>query len=116
MAALASKRESVNSVFDYVLFPEDYLDQVGVSSEQTKGDTPDDRVNEELHLDASHLELNPVANLVTLVHTGYHDEGNSVELPRYTPSGIRPLIRQFLDSGDLDEAKVSPGVLNKVRQ
>ena len=112
VAALASERESVNSVFDYVLFPEDYLDQVGVSSEQTKGKTPDDTVNGELHLDASHVEANAVASLVTLVHADYRNSG---ALPRYTPGKIKPLIRRFLDSGDLDEARVSPGVLEKVR-
>ena len=111
VAALASNREAV-SVVDYVLFPEDYLNQVGVPSEQTKGETPDDRVNEELHLDTGHLELIPVANLVTLVHADYR---NSAKLPRYTPGKIKPLVRRFLDSGDLDEARVSPGVLKKVR-
>ena len=115
VAALASKRESVNSVFDYVLFPEDYLDQVGVSSEQTKGETPDDRVNEELHFDACHVELNSIANLVTLVYAGCRDEGNSVELHRFTPSTIKALIGRFLDPGDLAEARVTPGVLKMFR-
>ena len=113
MAALASERESVNSVFDYVLFPESYLDQVGMSSEQTKGKTPDDTVNEELHVDASHVEAKPLADLVTLVHGDYH---NPADLPRYTPGKIKSLVNRFLESGDLDEARVSPGVLEKVRQ
>lgn len=115
VAALASKRDAVVA-FDYVLFPEDYLDRVGVPSEETKGDTPDGRVNEELHLDAGHFEATAVANLVTLVYAGQYDDGNPVELHRYTPTKIKQLIRQFLDSGDLDQARVNPGVLKRLPQ
>lgn len=114
LAALGSTRDSVAAV-DYVLFPEGFLEEAGVPSEVTAGDTPDEEVNSEMHLDVGHLELLAVANLVTRVHVAWRDTDSSVELCRCKPGEMKALIRRFLDSGDLSETSVTPGVLKKVR-
>ena len=114
VAALGSNGNSVG-VVDYVVFPESLLATAGVPWEGTLGDTPDGMVNEDLHIDAGHLEALPVATLATLVHTGwYDDEESAVELCRVTKKEAKQLIARFLDSGDLDEGRIDLGVLKKV--
>lgn len=97
VSALAANCEKIAN-FDCILFDEKILNNVGIKSEQTKGDTPDEVVNN-CHLDL--IELSAL-KLVELAKQAL----NQGEVKRFLPQDITELLVDSIQKGYINKAKM----------
>jgi len=109
VAALAAKCDSIAN-FDYVLFEETILKEIGIKSEQTKGQTPDETVNN-CHLDLIELSAFRLVDLAKQVL----DRG---EVGRFSLPEVTNLLVESIQKGYLNEAKMGlkPKEIEKINK
>ncbi len=97
VAALAANCDKIAN-FDYVLFEDTILKDIGIKSEQTKGETPDETVNN-CHLDLIELSAFRLVDLAKQVL-------NRGKVERFSPSEVTNLLAESIHKGYLDKAKM----------
>ena len=105
--ALAATRDEI-SLMDYAVFEGSSLESLGITIRQSKGDTPDQDVNE-LHYDLESLTVKRLAQLTEIVSTGEHERiprqdikaslHEAVRVGRLSMARIRPKMRESLSEG-----------------
>ncbi len=96
ITALASKRNHV-ALLDYVIFDDSDLDSLGITVQQTEGDTPDTVANE-LHYELGGLTVARLVHLANIVSVGTHK--------RITKKEIKSGLQEAVKAGQLNTAKI----------
>ncbi len=94
--ALAANREDITTM-DYAVFADSRLRELGITVQQTKGDTPDETVNE-LHYELGNLTVERLALLTRIVYAGDHK--------RIRRRQIKELLSEAARSRRLDEKRI----------
>lgn len=94
--AMAATKQEI-ALVDYIVFDGSSLESLGVTIQQTKGDTPDSGVNE-LHYDLGNLTLKRLAQLTEIVSAGEHE--------RIRRSDVKELLCAAARSGQLNVASI----------
>ena len=94
--ALAANREDITTL-DYAVFDDSCLRDLGITVQQTRGDTPDETVNE-LHYELGNLTVDRLALLTRIVYAGEHK--------RIHRRQINELLSEAARSRRLDEKKI----------
>ncbi len=105
LAALASTKGHIDPV-DYAYINESEVIDIGVKLHMVKGDTPDDFVNS-LHVDLIELTSDKLSELAKL----------SIKLStskRLNVRKVKKIIKDNIDSGNIDQTKVAEGILTKL--
>ncbi|MEH2299367.1 MAG: hypothetical protein V7K88_10110 [Nostoc sp.] len=97
VAALAANCDRIAN-FDYVLFEEKILKDIGIKSEHTKGETPDETVNN-CHLDLIELSAFRLVDLAKQIL----DRG---KVERFSPLKVTNLLADSIKKGYLNKAKM----------
>ncbi|MEH2154888.1 hypothetical protein [Nostoc sp.] len=98
VAALAANCDKIAN-FDYVLFQETILKDIKIKSEQTKGETPDETVNN-CHLDLIELSAFRLVDLAKQVL----DRG---EVKRFLVREVTNFLADSIQKGYINKAKMS---------
>lgn len=106
LAALAANRPNLDKL-DYTVFDLNVVSQLGITTTQTPGDTPDDVVNS-WHQDLTHLTATTVANL------GMEIKRSAIRVGRKSAKEIRILIRQGVASKHIEPTKLKSYLAEKV--
>jgi hypothetical protein len=107
VAALAASREKVDKL-DYLLFPQDHLQAVGVDVSPATGNTPDEQVNAN-HRDLTHLSAQKVLALTSKVWS------ENLGLVRIDPRRVVQLVADAVRSGRIPIDRLRPMVRDDVR-
>jgi hypothetical protein len=105
VAALAAGRDSIANL-DYALFDQQILSAIGIKIKDTKGGSPDEKVNS-WHRDLMELSATKLMELAKAIQTKAAKE-------RILPKDIIRFIKQAAESGQIDLAKLKPGVKVKI--
>ncbi|MEH1790342.1 MAG: hypothetical protein V7L23_33460 [Nostoc sp.] len=97
VSALAANSDKIAN-FDYILFEETILKDVGIKSEQTKADTADETVNN-CHLDLVEL---PAFRLVDLAGQAL----NKGKVDRFLVQQVTSLLVDSIQKGYLNKSKI----------
>ena len=103
--ALASNRDYPDNL-DYAVFDDTTLVSTGIAISQQDGDTPHYKVNE-LHYDVSNLTVERLTVLAHAISKGAH--------VRVLRKVIEAEIQEAMRAGVLDEDKMKPKLLQKIR-
>ena len=107
IAAVAATKKNVEQV-DFVLFPEELLESVGIKVQQVNGNTPDPVANRTWHFDILELTVRHIAVLAAAIN----ERG---ELGRKHEPDIKQLLRDGLESLRLEESLMKPELVAKLR-
>lgn len=105
VVALAASRDHVANI-DYAIFDDDELIVQGIDITQTVGETPDKTANM-LHHDIHNLTVRQIELLARTIALADHT--------RIHRRDIQTMLRDALQSGDLEPDVVRPGVLTRIR-
>ena len=105
VVALAASRDHVANI-DYAVFDDDELIAQGIGITQTVGETPDKTANM-LHHDIHNLTVRQIELLARTIALADHT--------RIHRRDIQTMLRDALQSGDLEPDVVRPGVLTRIR-
>ncbi|MXX21344.1 MAG: hypothetical protein F4W68_03665 [Cenarchaeum sp. SB0661_bin_35] len=94
--ALAANRENITNM-DYAVFDESCLRPLGITVQQTKGETPDEYANK-LHYELGDLTVERLALLTKIAYTGKHE--------RIRQKHIKELLSEAARSRQLDENRI----------
>ncbi len=100
-AALADNRDHPEAKLDVFLFDERILESSGVKSVSAPGETNDEAINKNLHIDIIELTTEKLCNLVTAVSR------SDVQLKRFTPKEVKGLIKDARENGYLPKSQES---------
>src|SRR5262249_40354941 len=89
--------------FDYVLFPEEMLEEAGLATETSRGDLPDNDANAKWHRDIVKISARKLITLVALIH-------QRCSVARYLEEDVIELIRKFSESGFIEKKRLKPGI------
>jgi hypothetical protein len=95
IAGMAATRETADK-FDYVLFPEDVLNQAGVTAQAAPSRSKDRDANAKWHRDLVEMSVSKLIKLVELVHR----EGI---VSRSSERHVIALIRKSIDAGLIEK-------------
>ncbi len=98
LAAIAGGRDNVQEV-DYALFDSNLLNEHGIKTEQKKGTTADDEVND-LHIDLVDLTANQVNSIASSIQ-------KSGDLKRIPKRKIGKKLALGLKAGYLDRKRIN---------
>lgn len=101
ITALAAARDCVSHI-DYVVFEDSKLDSIGITVEQTDGNTPDVDVNK-LHYDLGKLSVERLVILAQIISQSKLDR-------KFQPEVIEHM-RDAINTGYLDKAKIKEKLL-----
>jgi len=109
VSALAANCDKIAN-FDYLLFEETILKEIGIKSEQIKGDTPDEIVNN-CHLDLVELSA------FRLVDLAKHAL-NKGKVYRFLPRKVTDLLAESIHKGFInrDKMRLKQEEMEKVNQ
>ena len=109
VAALAANCDKIAN-FDCVLCEETILKDIGIKSEQIKGQTPDETVND-CHLDLIELSASRLVNLAKHLL----DRG---KVERFLPLDVTNLLVESIQKEYLNKAKINlkPGEMEKINK
>ena len=102
--ALAATRERPDKV-DYAVFEDSNLKSLGITINQTKGETPDDKVNT-VHYELGDLTVKRIAKLAEIISAGKHS--------RIQQKKIRILLHESAHTERLDKVQFSPKLKEKL--
>ncbi|MHC5935486.1 hypothetical protein [Nostoc sp.] len=97
IAALAANCDNIAN-FDYVLFEETILKDIGIKSEQTKGETPDETVNN-CHLDLIELSAFRLVDLAKQILA-------RGKVERFSLPEVTNFLADSIQKGYLNKAKI----------
>lgn len=100
VAAVAASRDHADK-FDYVLFSEDILREVGIHAEVTRGTSRDSATNEQWHRDLTELTASKLVVLARLI-------GRYGTTDRFMENEVELLIREAIAAGRIDPGKLDP--------
>lgn len=105
VTALAAGRDYIANL-DYALFDQQILSAINIKIKDTKGGSPDEKVNS-WHRDLVELSATKLMELAKAIQTKAVKE-------RVLPKDIVRLIKQAVESGRINRAKLKPGVVGKI--
>ena len=94
--------------FDYVLFSDKVVNDLGIKSLKSPGDTPDKEANANWHVNLLELTTEKVAKLAAALN----NEQNTSDR-EFKPKMVM-LLRQGLKSGKLDKEKMKPSLVSQL--
>jgi hypothetical protein len=106
-AAITAGRDRIDK-FDFALFPEEVIGSSGVSVIQIPGETPDDASNNQWHWDVVELTAEKLVRLAKAMYL-------KGEVARILPGDVRKLINDGVNSGQLQESKISQHILEELK-
>lgn len=107
IAAMAATKKSVEHV-DFVLFPEDLLESIGIRAQRVNGNTPDPVANQTWHFDILELTVRHIAVLAASIN----EKG---ELRRKQEPDVKELLKDGLEDLRLEESLMPPELVVKLR-
>jgi hypothetical protein len=105
VTALGANRDHLDNV-DYILLDDQWLLELGIQSERTEGNTPDQEVNQRWHYDLVEISADNHKALTKALL----DQG---QIGRILPKQLLRLIEQAIVSGHIDFDKLKPGMQKK---
>jgi len=105
VTALAAGRDNIASL-DYALFDQQTLLAINIKIKETKGGSPDEKVNS-WHRDLVELSATKLMALAKVIQT-------EAVKGRILPKDIIRLIKQAIASGQIERAKLKPGIVAKI--
>lgn len=102
VAAMATTCDYI-SKFDYALFDERFLSQIGIDLEQTPAQTPDAEANAAWHYDLKRLSARKLVELAKLILRADNRE-------RINPPRVKSLVTGAVAAGHLEIASLSQKV------
>ena len=103
--ALAANRDNLANL-DYAIFEDTTLVPAGISILQQEGETPDPEANK-LHYDLTNLTVRELGLLAQAVAAGEHS--------RKLPKDVKAGLQRGIQSGDLDQGRLKPQLLQKIQ-
>jgi hypothetical protein len=105
VTAVAAGRDNIANL-DYALFDQQILSAINIKIKETKGGSPDEKVNA-WHRDLVELSATKLMELAKAIQTEAAKE-------RILPKDIIRLIKRAIASGQIERAKLKPGVTAKI--
>lgn len=102
-AAIASSRERIDK-FDYALFAQEVIGNLGITIVQSAGKSPDDYANTSWHWEVINFTANQAVRLAEKIYVG-------AEIERKSQVTIKNLIHQGIESEHLQKRRISPKLL-----
>lgn len=106
VTALGANRDHLDNV-DYILLDDQVLLELGIRSQQTDGNTPDQEVNQQWHYD---LVAISAAQHEALVKVLLEQES----IHRVLPKRLFELLGHAIESGHIDFGRLKPGMQKKL--
>jgi hypothetical protein len=106
VAALAGTRPDIDKL-DYLLFDLQTLSTSSVRTKKSRGDTPDEKVNE-WHVDIIEVSGFKLVRLISAIRAGQYQTG------RFLPKEIRQLIEQGVNSGEINRERLQAKIREEI--
>lgn len=107
LAALASNCDSLEDL-SFVVASQEAVDQLQIPIHNRPGTTPDDEANHLWHRDLVGLSNDLLFALSRAINSAIDKSA------KRTKPQIRQLIKKGIESGELDQSKISPRILDKL--
>lgn len=105
-ASVAAGRNTLDK-FDYALFEENLLTQVGVKLKKTEGGSKDTQANRDWHWDLIELTLDQLFKLAQLIH-------QSAVRDRFFDDEVAGFIEQAIKAGRIRRDSINPRILARL--